>query len=1332
MSNASLFNEYFPKEKKQESSKKTTKNNNKELFNSYFSETPKTQEPKVVKSKNNEVFDSYFPEWVGTGVDEFTEGMKESATGQTLGYEAKPSDGSLWGETARMGGAFLADSPLMGLGSFAGPGGMLGLPAFVGSLNRAIRTPMPKDADAFDYISRAGTVGKDTVKGVVTGKLMSFLSPLLSRGFQGLLGKAGEKVGGIAAKTLTSKPAKAVASYAGEVAGLTGAETVAQMELPTKRDLLRSAIMVGGLKTARAVSGSKSVKAIAEKTGLTAAKRSASAFANKLLEKTGVPEKVRRAFWRKDVQKDVLKAYDEMRSNIKGKKSDLKFEIRETYLKRKDGIKFTNENLKDSPYYIQKTGNPHIKGDTFEAVKKRLPQKVRNILDTEVKNSFDTWMKEVNALAILKNITPREVIARGYLPGIYEKGGKSNSEVLKLQRDASVKDSVFEKKQFKNYHDAYMYGGKEAKYKNINDLHTVHGEKMIELIETGKFHEKLNKLQGKTGLQEVKQKDRIAESDKKLTKEVKGKQKERAVKKAKFKPKEVAKEVHKEIYPEEKQAERIKGIKELSEKTGKKISKKLGIEEEPKPVKTEPVKAKPVKVEKPKAVPVKTVPVEKLSTKEILKKIDPLKINELDLKTRESTVKDAASDLRRIAKRDSSLLSKAQRDYARSRTPENAQNIKDRRLEYKKTYGDYAEAQKDLNKIQKEISVEKKLLKQEEVLAKKLIKEQYKEDISKQTELTNKYLETEKKTNERALKLAKSYATKEQTRGIALNESNLKKALKHNARAIKIKDSLAEAKRTNIRLNQGDVLKNQIFVTSDDPIGVAEARERRWPRYEDKLLRSMDSNGALRDYFVSEEVWVNPDASAILQGVYKVKNKEIGFTGRTVDAIANTARATRVMFSPFHYGALLESFFGVFGHKGFGKVFQLGNKGMGESLLTDKDYSRKMARSHLETGEYSSGDVKRGVRGLEAAAEWIKDKVPEKISNSKIANSAGTRLAKKTVNTIVRGHTYLFRKFHPRMKALAFKELTERIQERRAKAGEKLTPELIEKCDKQAAQQVNDNFGGQSWDMTPVLNSPTYRKFLYRAMGFPDWTTSAARQAANSLLPGVKGDVARQYWMTFGVTQMVYHTAVRAALNTIFKTDDPTRSWQIPIGKDADGRMLYIHGGKQALEIEGWIAHPVNEFYKKMNAIPQTLFEQLSGVSIGEGDNWVVQGAYKKGKKGLRPWDGTDPGTLGNMASRLRHAAKQFVPFSLRAAYDKGGKAILKSGLGMFPISTGASPNKAHPYLVKAFVTNDTTLKNRIIKALKDNNYKSKQIRAAITMARTEARSTVPKRIRSF
>ena len=552
--------------------------------------------------------------------------------------------------------------------------------------------------------------------------------------------------------------------------------------------------------------------------------------------------------------------------------------------------------------------------------------------------------------------------------------------------------------------------------------------------------------------------------------------------------------------------------------------------------------------------------------------------------------------------------------------------------------------------------------------------------------------------------------------------------------------------------------KKLIVTSRDGEAAYRQAEAEGFKPYEDLTLRGYTPEGKLEKPTIKPAL-VAPEAAGALQGIFsKDAYRPRSKFWNTLENISDFYRLSRVRLSFFHYVPLTES---ALASLPTSKVANL--KGLakeGQTLRKDPAFMSDTARHGLK--------IHKPVERFQTAMK-LSDKLADKAI--KILPKRVVGIAKSKWNPVTRGlkllaksQNYLFEQYHPNLKAVTYNDFVNRIVEKASREGKKLSSKDMYKIKTQMADVVNNMYGGQNWKTQRLFNSAKYRNWLKGAIGYPDWTTSAIRQAADAFSGGLKGDASRRYWMKFGVNYLAFTGMMKFAAGGLYQSDKENKSvkgvrfdWKkglkeitdpdpvewhkfglpdVPLkiaghefnpGRDERGRRLFTHPGKQALEIAGWRTSPAVTYFGKANPLVQMVWSQLVGSTPGKLANYSVRGKRKTGKKGkpvgpFLPWDATEPGTAARAVSRAASIAGGAVPFSVRAAYDKGLASYAATGLGSLPISLGATPHKAFPGLVKAFKKKDKVMIRRIKRALKDNGYKKKSINYVLQRAKNKSK----------
>jgi len=197
-----------------------------------------------------------------------------------------------------------------------------------------------------------------------------------------------------------------------------------------------------------------------------------------------------------------------------------------------------------------------------------------------------------------------------------------------------------------------------------------------------------------------------------------------------------------------------------------------------------------------------------------------------------------------------------------------------------------------------------------------------------------------------------------------------------------------------------------------------------------------------------------------------------------------------------------------------------------------------------------------------------------------------------------------------------------------------LTPQGLLRVKQEIGQAVNDTFGGQVWERLMV--SPKMLQVSQWIMLAPDWTLSVLRQFQSPLAGGVRGEFGRMFWLRamfgmYSASNMVNFattSAVEGQGRFMFQ-NDPGHELDIFIGRDDEGRKVYIQPDKQFREAFRWLTEPVKLFGAKLSPALQIAIEQVTGATTTGFD---------------LPFKG-EPGP--EVGERARAVGKKFIPFTL-------------------------------------------------------------------------------------
>ena len=352
----------------------------------------------------------------------------------------------------------------------------------------------------------------------------------------------------------------------------------------------------------------------------------------------------------------------------------------------------------------------------------------------------------------------------------------------------------------------------------------------------------------------------------------------------------------------------------------------------------------------------------------------------------------------------------------------------------------------------------------------------------------------------------------------------------------------------------------------------------------------------------------------------------------------------------------------------------------------------------------------------------------------------------------VKSQNYLLDTFHPNLTAYTWAEYIDKEITKRQKDSKFISDVEKNTIKSEMAEFVNNIYGGQNWNTMRFANNSRTRKLLRRTIGYPDWTISAAKQAAFAFAPGLSGEIARKYWMryivgmgmTTGLLKFMFNGLVqrdqknksistvgfdfnRAVNRTV---DDQPGTWfKFPLpdidvkiagkifnpGRDDRNVKTYAHFGKQLLEI-GKYRRPLNQMFVKANPLIQMFLKQATGLTPYEDEYFTVRGKFIGGKS--IPWDATKEFTSERLISRGKTVIDDVLPFGFKAFYEKGIAPFIFAGFGAVPISKGLTLFKAEPLIEQAIRSRDSRRLKDIVNALRENKYSDKSIKTRISRIR--------------
>lgn len=462
---------------------------------------------------------------------------------------------------------------------------------------------------------------------------------------------------------------------------------------------------------------------------------------------------------------------------------------------------------------------------------------------------------------------------------------------------------------------------------------------------------------------------------------------------------------------------------------------------------------------------------------------------------------------------------------------------------------------------------------------------------------------------------------------------------------------------------------------------------------------------------MKSSVKVHPDLEKYVASIFETPKTSSKFW-KGYDSINGILKQTQLGFSGFHGYALSES-----------ALANMGVKKTLDSLNVKKVYDA-VKNGNYEIYEHEA-EAKRAIDAgvqLGTPSDLNRNLVEETLNKIPV-------LGKYISGAVSVNNKILWDVLHNNFKLFTFNAKIAELE----KAG-KVTKEQ----ERAVAQWVNDTYGGQSWELLGVKNSDVRK--AGRVLLSPDWNFSTVRQALGSINnakldkvfndtkawkrvaelmgvseniggEGVRGKIARDFW----IRAVVYSTIFYNAMNAAFRADDrekhperypknmkpfdysiwananPMDNWYekmmpyVFIGRNSDGTARMLRVGKQFREVPELAADPITKLSGKSASIIGLLTQVAVGMSpadivkkVSGREAYLNQNIWEGYGEDARMRDGIEAVT-----GRLKVAAKGAAPFMLSKYLD--GKHE-PSAWDMFAqTSVGSTKGKVYKEAKEAF-----------------------------------------------
>jgi len=283
---------------------------------------------------------------------------------------------------------------------------------------------------------------------------------------------------------------------------------------------------------------------------------------------------------------------------------------------------------------------------------------------------------------------------------------------------------------------------------------------------------------------------------------------------------------------------------------------------------------------------------------------------------------------------------------------------------------------------------------------------------------------------------------------------------------------------------------------------------------------------------------------------------------------------------------------------------------------------------------------------------------------------------------------------HNSYKLLAYETLVEHhLKDAKGKDAETIK--------KEAAQFVNDTFGGQVWEL--LGKSKKWQQWAQMILLSPDWTVSTMRQALSVVgIGAVEGKkmlrhkMGRAFWMRaaiyfYGGVNILNYALTKGKYDKgrFMWENDPGNKTYLEICSNPDGTKKYLRWGKQFRELPEVVEHPWDKAVSKMSPWIQLTWKQSGYTPTGFPTPWAEADG----------WEGAQ--------LRIEDALRTPLPFSLQEQVRKGEFEPLSFAM---PVSKGLTFWKAKIFMKKELKDADIPAIEEVYQKARENKLDAKEI----------------------
>ncbi len=166
--------------------------------------------------------------------------------------------------------------------------------------------------------------------------------------------------------------------------------------------------------------------------------------------------------------------------------------------------KITKSDREDMIFYRERTGNPFIQGDTFEALSKRMSPESKHVVDTIVDAHMKETLRLINESPFMqgKEVVPREIVEDIYIRHFYS-GKISTSKIdaifESMQKKFNTDNPFKNQRTFLTFDQALREAGLVPKYRDIVQNLAAQDGMLVRVLSNNELIANLHEIEKSSG-----------------------------------------------------------------------------------------------------------------------------------------------------------------------------------------------------------------------------------------------------------------------------------------------------------------------------------------------------------------------------------------------------------------------------------------------------------------------------------------------------------------------------------------------------------------------------------------------------------------------------------------------------------------------------------------------------------------------------------------------------------------------------------------------------------------------------------------------------------------